>query len=95
MLAANPNNPFPLDVDVTARILSAPRESYWDTVFGRLVAGLRGQLTDGVRVETAFVILQVVVAFVFGVVAGHVRVRTDSVVGPVLMHSTMNFVAVL
>jgi outer membrane receptor protein involved in Fe transport len=39
--AANPNNPFDVEIDVTARILPAPRQSYWDTVFGRLVAGLR------------------------------------------------------
>jgi membrane protease YdiL (CAAX protease family) len=35
------------------------------------------------------------VAFVFGVVAGHVRMRTESVVGAVLMHATMNIVAVV
>ena len=52
--ASNPHNPFDLDVDVNARIRSAPRQSYWDTVFGRLVAGVRGQLSDGLEVETAF-----------------------------------------
>jgi hypothetical protein len=32
----------------------APRQSYWDTIYGRLVAGVRGQLSDGVHVEAAF-----------------------------------------
>jgi membrane protease YdiL (CAAX protease family) len=53
-----------------------------------------GHLGNLGHVETAFVILQVFVAFIFGAVAGHVRVRTESVVGPVLMHATMNIVAV-
>jgi iron complex outermembrane receptor protein len=50
---SNANNPFDLEVDVTARILSAPRQSYWDTKFGRLVAGLRGRVGEGIHFETA------------------------------------------
>lgn len=53
-----------------------------------------GHLGNLGHVSTAFVILQVSVAVVFGIVAGHVRVRTGSVVGPVLMHMTMNVIAV-
>lgn len=58
----------------------------------RRPSGLRGNLG---YVETAFVLLQVGIAIVFGVVAGYVRVRTESIVGPVLLHATMNVIAVV
>jgi membrane protease YdiL (CAAX protease family) len=41
-----------------------------------------------------FVLLQVVAATVFGLLAGWVKVRTDSLIGPVLLHAAMNIVAV-
>lgn len=54
-----------------------------------------GHLGNLGHVDTAFVILQVFIATAFGIAAGIVRVRTESVVGPVLMHMTMNIVAVV
>lgn len=66
----------------------------WAILISAAAFGI-GHLGNLGYVDTAFVILQVLVAFVFGVVAGHVRVRTESVIGPVLMHATMNVVAVV
>lgn len=66
----------------------------WALLISAAAFGI-GHLGNLGHVETAFVILQVFVAVIFGVVAGHVRVRTESVVGPVLMHATMNIVAVV
>lgn len=66
----------------------------WAVLISAVAFGV-GHLGNLGYVDTAFVVLQVVVAFVFGLLAGHVRVRTDSVAGPVLMHGTMNFVAVV
>jgi membrane protease YdiL (CAAX protease family) len=40
-------------------------------------------------------LLQAAAATAFGLLAGWVRVRTDSLVGPVSLHSAMNVVAVL
>lgn len=66
----------------------------WAVLISAVAFGV-GHLGNLGYVDTAFVILQVVVASVFGLVAGHVRVRTDSVAGPVLMHATMNVLAVV
>ena len=66
----------------------------WAVVASAAAFGV-GHLGNLGHVSTAFVILQVFIALVFGIVAGHVRVRTDSVLGPVLMHMTMNIVAVV
>ncbi|MFC7363279.1 CPBP family intramembrane glutamic endopeptidase [Nocardioides astragali] len=66
----------------------------WAVLISAAAFGI-GHLGNLGYVDTAFVILQVFVAFIFGVVAGHVRVRTESIVGPVLMHATMNVVAVM
>lgn len=71
-----------------------PHPAAWAIVISAAAFGI-GHLGNLGYVDTAFVVLQVLVAFVFGVVAGHVRVRTGSVVGPVLMHATMNVVAVV
>jgi membrane protease YdiL (CAAX protease family) len=54
-----------------------------------------GHLGNVGYVPTAFVVVQVVAATVFGLLAGWVRVRTESLVGPVLLHSAMNAAAVL
>ena len=71
-----------------------PHYAAWAVLISAVAFGI-GHLGNLGHVATAFVILQVVVAFVFGVVAGHVRVRTSSVIGPVLMHATMNVAAVV
>jgi membrane protease YdiL (CAAX protease family) len=46
-------------------------------------------------VGTALVLLQVTNAVLFGLLAGWLRLTTKSLVGPVLVHSTMNLVAVV
>ena len=66
----------------------------WAVLVGAVAFGV-GHLGNLGHVEAAFVVLQVFVATVFGLAAGCVRVRTDSIVGPVLMHATMNAVAVV
>lgn len=66
----------------------------WAVLISAAAFGI-GHLGNLGHVETAFVILQVLAALIFGVAAGYVRVRTESVVGPVLMHTTMNVVAVV
>lgn len=80
-------------LDLFRRRHVGPHSAAWAVLISAAAFGI-GHLGNLGHVETAFVILQVFVAFVFGVVAGHVRVRTDSVLGPVLMHATMNVVAV-
>ena len=52
----------------------------WAVLVSAAAFGI-GHLGNLGHVETAFVILQVFAAFIFGVVAGYVRVRTESVVG--------------
>jgi membrane protease YdiL (CAAX protease family) len=54
-----------------------------------------GHLGNLGYVPTDFVVVQVLAATVFGLLAGWVRVRTDSLAGPVLLHSAMNAAAVL
>lgn len=66
----------------------------WAVLISAAAFGI-GHLGNLGYVDTTFVMLQVLVALIFGVVAGQVRVRTESVAGPVLMHGTMNFVAVV
>lgn len=46
-------------------------------------------------IGAALVAVQVAAAVCLGVLAGWLRVRTDSLVGPVLTHGTLNLVAVL
>ena len=65
----------------------------WAVLISAAAFGV-GHLGNLGYVETAFVLLQVVVATLFGTLAGYVRWRTGSVVGPALMHSTMNILAV-
>ncbi len=54
-----------------------------------------GHLGNLGYVPTAFVVVQVIAAIAFGILAGWVRVRTDSLFGPALLHSAMNAAAVL
>jgi len=65
----------------------------WAVTVSALAFGA-GHLGNLGYVETDFVVLQVLVATVFGLVAGWVRIRTDSLFGPVLLHATMNAIAV-
>lgn len=53
-----------------------------------------GHLGNLGYVSAQFVLLQVIAATVFGLLAGWVKVRTDSLIGPVLLHAAMNIVAV-
>jgi membrane protease YdiL (CAAX protease family) len=54
-----------------------------------------GHLGNLGYVPAGFVLVQAVVATAFGLLAGWLRIRTDSLVGPVLLHSAMNIVAVV
>jgi len=47
------------------------------------------------RRATGFVVLQVAVGVAFGLLAGRLRVRTGSIGGPVVLHATMNLLAVV
>jgi hypothetical protein len=76
------------------RVGKVPHHIGWAVGVSALAFGM-GHLGNLGYTETTFVLLQVFVATVFGIVAGWVRVRTDSIVGPVLMHMTMNVVAVV
>lgn len=76
------------------RRAQVPRGTTWAVVVGAAAFGI-GHLGNLGHVDTAFVLLQVCAATAFGVAAGVVRVRTASIVGPVLMHMTMNVVAVV
>ena len=71
-----------------------PRAGRWAIIVGAVAFGI-GHLGNIGHVDNAFVILQVFAATVFGLTAGFVRMRTQSVVGPVLMHMTMNIAAVV
>jgi membrane protease YdiL (CAAX protease family) len=53
-----------------------------------------GHLGNLGYVPTAFVLLQCLVAMAFGTLAGWLRLRTDSLAGPVLIHAVMNVGAV-
>jgi hypothetical protein len=57
----------------------------------RLRVGHEGHLGS---VPTQFVLLLVVSVTVFGLLAGWVKVRTYSLIGPALLYSAMNIVAV-
>lgn len=54
-----------------------------------------GHLGNLGYVPTSFVAVQAVAATAFGLVAGWVRLRTDSLAGPVLLHGVMNAAAVV
>lgn len=54
-----------------------------------------GHLGNLGYVSTGFVLVQAVAATAMGVLAGWLRVRTDSLAGPVLVHAAMNAAAVL
>jgi membrane protease YdiL (CAAX protease family) len=65
----------------------------WAIIVGALSFGA-GHLGNLGYVPTGFVLVQAAVAAAFGVLAGWLRIRTDSLVGPVLAHAAMNLVAV-
>lgn len=54
-----------------------------------------GHLGNLGYVPAGFVLVQAVAASLFGVLAGWLRVRTDSLAGPVLAHAAMNAAAVM
>jgi membrane protease YdiL (CAAX protease family) len=66
----------------------------WALVVSAVSFGV-GHLGNLGYVPTSFVVVQVIAATLFGLLAGWVRVRTDSLFGPVLLHSAMNAAAVL
>jgi membrane protease YdiL (CAAX protease family) len=76
------------------RWLPEPSAGRCAVVVGALAFGV-GHLGNLGYVPTTFVVFQTLVAIAFGLLAGWVRMRTDSLVGPVLLHAAMNLVAVL
>ena len=79
-------------VEVFRRQLGT-RAQGWAVAVSGLAFGA-GHLGTLGYLETEFVVLQVFVATAFGLIAGWVRIQTDSLVGPVLVHATMNVIAV-
>jgi membrane protease YdiL (CAAX protease family) len=75
------------------RWLPSHRAVRWAIIVGALSFGA-GHLGNLGYVPTGFVLVQAAVAAAFGVLAGWLRIRTDSLVGPVLAHAAMNLVAV-
>ena len=81
-------------VGLVARWLPGPRAAPVAVVVSGLAFGV-GHLGNLGYVPTSFVLVQAVAATVFGLLAGWVRLRTDSLAGPVLFHAAMNTAAVL
>jgi membrane protease YdiL (CAAX protease family) len=77
-----------------ARWLPPTRAARWAVVVGGVAFGA-GHLGNLGYVPTAFVLVQALAAALFGILAGWVRVRTDSLVGPVALHAAMNVAAVV
>jgi membrane protease YdiL (CAAX protease family) len=69
------------------------RASMWAVLLSALAFGV-GHAGNVGYVDSQFVALQVFVATTFGLLAGWLRIKTDSLVGPVLLHVTMNVLAV-
>jgi membrane protease YdiL (CAAX protease family) len=70
-----------------------PHTAAWAVVASAMAFGV-GHLGNLGYVDSRFVVLQVFVAAAFGVLAGWLRIRTDSIAGPVLLHMVMNTLAV-
>jgi hypothetical protein len=77
-----------------ARWLPQHSATWWAIIVGAFGFGI-GHVGNLGYVQTEFVLFQAVIATAFGLLAGWVRVRTDSLVGPVLLHAAMNIVAVV
>ena len=80
-------------VTIFGRWLSQPGATRWAVIAAGVAFGV-GHLGNFGYVPSAFVYLQAAAATAFGLLAGWMRVRTDSLVGPVLLHAAMNIVAV-
>jgi membrane protease YdiL (CAAX protease family) len=81
-------------------LLWALRQGFDDAVAARAAIGVSALVfglehLGNLDVAPALVATQVAAALAFGVLAGWLRVRTDSLVGPVVAHGVMNLVAVL
>ena len=74
--------------------LAAMSAARWAVAVSSVAFGV-GHLGNLGYVPTGFVVVQALAATVLGVLAGWLRVRTDSLAGPVLVHAAMNATAVL
>jgi len=81
-------------IGVFGRWLGESSAARWAVAVSAVSFGV-GHLGNLGYVPTGFVVVQVIAATAFGLLAGWVRVRTDSLSGPVLLHSAMNAAAVL
>jgi membrane protease YdiL (CAAX protease family) len=72
-----------------------PDRAGWAAVGISSVAFGVGHLGNLGYVPTGFVLVQAAAATLFGALAGWVRLRTDSLAGPVILHAAMNAAAVL
>jgi membrane protease YdiL (CAAX protease family) len=77
-----------------ARSMSPASAAACAVVAGAVGFGV-GHLGNLGYVPAGFVVIQAVVATALGLIAGWLRVRTGSLVGPVMLHGAMNVVAVL
>ncbi len=87
---------------VFTALLLLSRRSYGEATSQHLAAWLSGlafglvHAVNGLAgVSLAFVAIQTLNAMVWGVMYGYARSRTDSLIGPVLLHAAMNLVVVL
>ncbi len=81
-------------------LLWALRHGFDDTVAARVAIGTSALVfglehLGNAQVGPTLLAVQVANAVAFGVLAGWLRLRTDSLVAPVLTHAVMNLVAVL
>ncbi len=74
--------------------LGAGAATRWAVGISAVAFGI-GHLGNLGYAPTGFVLVQALAAALFGVLAGWLRVRTDSLAGPVLLHAAMNAAAVL
>ena len=75
------------------RRLPAGAAAPWAVVVTSIGFGV-GHLGNLGYVPVAFLLIQVVVAVAIGLVTGWLRIRTGSLVGPILVHPAINIVAV-
>jgi membrane protease YdiL (CAAX protease family) len=75
------------------RSMTPSDTALWAVIVAAVGFGV-GHLGNFGYVPTVFVVFQVAVAVALGIVAGWLRVRTASLIAPVLVHAAVNVVAV-
>lgn len=76
-----------------ARWMPVNAASTWAVLVTAISFGA-GHLGNLGYVPTGFVLFQALIAVAFGLLAGWVRARTNSLAGPIILHAAMNLMAV-